>query len=60
MKNKNIHKIIISLCTVTLLILSISKMLTAISDRYESVNYCYMLMYGRIEEERGDIECWKE
>lgn len=57
MKNRNIHKIIISVCMVIVLIFSLTKIILAINDSYSKVNHCYMLMYGRIEE-KEEFKCW--
>lgn len=45
---------------IVIVLISFFKIYSLIVDQFDRTNYCYMLMYGRIEEERGDIECWKE
>lgn len=57
MKNK---KNIKAIFFIVIVLISFLKIYSLIVDQFDRTNYCYMLMYGRIEDERGDIECWKE
>lgn len=54
---KKLHKFTLLVCIALFFLLSVINILQAISDSYSRVNYCYILMYGRIEE-KEEFKCW--
>lgn len=60
MKTIIVRKVILLFSLIFIILIFFSKIYSLIVDQFDRTNYCYMLMYGRIEEERGDVVCWKE
>lgn len=33
-------------------------LIQSLEKGHQEVNYCYMILYGRIEDEKGEDKCW--